>query len=282
MSFGFHVRTSFESLRREPFQAFTAISVLVVTFFVTTFLALLVYGTNQVVIYFETRPQVIAFLNDEATVEEVDALRADLEGDERVGEVAFVSKEQALDIYRGATADNPLLGELVSPSIFPASIEFSVTDLEFAQALVDEVGESAAVESVGFTASLDSGSSLSGVIERLKTIAFYVRVGGVVSVVVLALNSFLVLTVVIGMRVTMRRGEIESLYYIGATKGFIRFPVILEAINYAVVGVIFGWLFASVLVLYSTPLILDYFGDIAVLPSETLPFFWTFIGYFGG
>ncbi len=277
-----HISTGLQSVRRSPFQAMAAISVLSLTFFVTTLLAIILYSSNQVLNYFATRPQVIVFLQEDATDVQRDAILNILTSDERVEQVTFVSKEEALAIYREATADNPLLGELVSPSIFPASIEFSVIDLNFTQEVIDEITGLEGVDNVSFTANLGSASSLGDVIERLKTITYYIRVGGLVAVLVLAATSFLVLLVVMGMRITMRRYEIENLTLIGATPGFIRMPIIFEAVTYAVFGVIIGWLLASVLVMYATPAIMNYFGDIPVLPERSADFFLLIGAILGG
>src|SRR3989344_1215495 len=190
-----HLKTSLDNIKRAPFQALAAISVLTVTFFVTTLIAIIVYSSNQLIKYFETRPQFIAFLIDEVKDDEIASLKQKLENDPRVRAVRFVSKEEALGIYKEATSDNPLLGELVSPSIFPASIEFSPSELTHAQALIEEVKEEKIVESVGFTASVGGESAVSDVINRLKNISYYVRIAGASAVAVLALTSFLVLMV---------------------------------------------------------------------------------------
>lgn len=268
-----HWKTAWEYMRRSPFQAMAAISVLAITFFIGTILAILVYSSNQVITYFETRPQVIAFLKPDTTIEDISSLQTRLQGDSRVKDVSYVSKEKALEIYKDATSDNPLLAELVSPSIFPASLEFSVTDLKYAQEIVDELKGESVVDSVGFTASVGGEDSLDEVVQRLKTVTFYIRVGGVSLVAILTGASFLVLLVVVGLRLSSRRNEIETLDLLGATSGFIKSPVVLEAINYALIGALVGWLFASILVLYGTPSIISYFGEIPVLPRNTANFF---------
>lgn len=267
------LKTGASYIRRSPFQAIAAIFVLALTFFVSTLLAVLVYSSGKLVSYFEERPQVIAFLKDEATPETISALQRKLDNDPRVKNVHYVTKEQALNIYKNATSDNPLLAELVSPSIFPASLEFSVVDLSQAKNIIDEVKSEAIVDSVGFTASIGGKEAVGDVVERLKTIAFYVRTGGMVLVGALALTSFMVLTVVIGMRMVTRKGEVETLTLIGAKPGFIRAPIVFEANGYALAGVFIGWILAIILILYATPAILNYFGDIPVLPKGSLNFF---------
>jgi cell division transport system permease protein len=268
-----HIKTSFTYIRRAPFQAFAAISVLSITFFVATLMVVLVYATQQVLNYFETRPQVIAFLKDDASEGQINELKTKLEGDSRIKDVVYVSKEDALEIYKRATSDNPLLGELVSPSIFPASLEFSVANLDYTEGVISEMKDEGVVDSVSFTANVGGESSLADVINRLREITYYLRIGGIVIVSVLAATSVLVLMVVIGMRITIKRKEIESLSLIGASGWFIRAPIVLEAVNYAIFGAVFGWLMAAVLLMYATPSIVNYFGDIAVIPRDNLTFF---------
>ena len=265
-----HLKTAFGYIRRSPFQALAAIFVLALTFFVSTIIAVLVYSSDQVLNYFETRPQVIAFLKDEAQAEEISALQNKLITDPRVKEVNYVSKEQALAIYKKATSDNPLLSELVSPSIFPASLEFSLTDLDYAEEIINSVKQEKIVDQVGFTASLGGEETLGDVVGRLKKITWYIRLGGGVFVSLLAISSLFVLLVIISMRIATRKQEVEILKLIGATPGFIRSPIVLEALIYSLAGVFLGWALSLILVLYATPSIVSYFGEIPVLPKSSL------------
>lgn len=268
-----HLKTALDYIRRSPFQALAAIFVLVLTFFVGTLMAVLIYSSGNVLNYFETRPQVIAFLKDEISAEQISGLQNELISDARVKDVRYVSKDEALAIYKEATSDNPLLAELVSPAIFPASLEFSLTDLNFAEQVINEVQENEIVDQVGFTASLGGESTLGDVVGRLRTITRYIRVGGGVLAGLLAVTSLLVLLVIISMRITTRKGEIEILDLIGATPGFIKSPIILEALIYSLGGVFIGWVFALILVLYATPNLVSYFGEIPVLPKDTSQLF---------
>ena len=271
-----HLKTALDHIRRSPFQAIAAVFVLMVTFFVSTLLAVLVYSSNNLLKYFEGRPQVIAFLKDGVKEEDVSILKTRLESDLRVKDVVYVSKEQALEIYKKATSDNPLLSELVSPSIFPASIEFSLSELTFAQNVIDEVKKEDVVDQVGFTASLGGEDSLNDVVKRLKDVSMYIKVGGGVFVLFLISTSFLVLLVIISMRMTTRRGEIEILNLIGATAGFIRSPILLESLVYGLTGAFLGWIFGFIFILYAAPSVITYFAEIPILPKDTLQLFGIF------
>lgn len=268
-----YLKTALSNIRRSPFQAIVAILVLTVTFFVATLIAVLIYSSAQVLNYFETRPQVIAFIKSDAKTEDVTALKDKLTADSRLKDIKYVTKEDALKIYKNATSDNPLLGQLVSPSIFPASLEFSVKDLNNTSKVIDEVKKDPIVDSVSFTASLGNESSLKDVLSRLTKITSYVRIGGLVLAFILAFTSFLVLMVIVSMRIAMKKSEIETLKLMGATSSFIKTPIMLEAIIYVTAGVVIGWILALILLLYASPTVINYFGAITVLPRQSSAFF---------
>ena len=269
----YQLKSAITSIKRFPFQALAAIFLLTVTFLVVTVLSVVTYSSSKVIKYFETRPQVIAFLKDSATAETISALQHKLQNDMRIKEVKYVSKEEALSIYRDATVDNPLLGELVNPSIFPASLEFSLNDLSHAQGVIEEVKTEAIVDSVGFTASLGGEKSLGDVVNRLREITLYLKLGGGFFALLLVGTSFLVLVVTLGMRIASRRGEVEILNLIGAQKSFIKKPIIIESIIYVLVGVTLGWLITLIAILYVAPSAINYFGEIPILPRDPLMFF---------
>lgn len=272
-----HLKTAISYIKRAPFQAMAAIFVLSLTFFVATIVSVLTIASSNILNYFETRPQVIAFIKSDISENDIASLQSRLSLDLRVKEVRYVSKEEALTIYKKATSANPLLGELVSPTIFPASLEFSLNDLSLAQEVIDTVKTEPVVESVGFTAALGGESDLGSVVDRLRTITLYVRVGGIVFTGLLAGVSLAVLLITISMRMTARREEVEILNLIGATKSFIRKPIILEALLYSLIGVVVGWMVAFIIVLYLSPSLLAYFGEIPILPRNTL----NLLGIFG-
>ncbi len=262
------LKTGLTYVRRAPYQAISVVLVMAVTFFVATMIGLLVYGSTKLLVYFETRPQIIAFLKADATETQIGALQDTYKTDNRVRELKLVSKEDAFNLYKNATSNNPLLGELVSPSIFPASLELSVSDLSYADTIVSELKTKDGVDSVGFTASVGGQDQLSAVINRLKDITKSVRIAGVGAVAVLLVTSFLVLLVVMSMRISMRKNEIESLRMLGATGAFIRNPILVEATIYAILGVLSGWFAASLVIMYTSPKLLSYFGTIEVLPHS--------------
>ena len=276
-----HTKTALDAIKRSPFQAISAVFVLSLTFFVATTVAILVYASNKSLSYFETRPQIIAFLKSSAENDAVSAYQNKLLQDTRVKDVKLVTKEEALEIYKKSTEDNPLLAELVSPSIFPSSLEFSVKDINLAETVINEAKGESVVEQVGFTANIGGEKSLGDVVSRLKTVSYYIRIGGIVFVSALAVTSFLVLLVIVSMRLTTKKSEIEILSLIGATPAFVRRPIVIEGIIYAVVGVFVGWTLSLILWLYASPSLLSYFNEIPIIPKDPVTFFVLFLSILG-
>jgi cell division transport system permease protein len=268
-----HTRTAIDAIKRSPFQAVSAIFVLSLTFFVATVVSILLYSSNQTLLYFETRPQIISFLKSDADNEGITTLKNKLGMDTRLKDIKYVTKEEALEIYKKATEDNPLLADLVSPSIFPASLEFSVKDLKLAEQIISEVKNEKVVERVDFTANSGGEKTLYEVVERLKSVSNYLRIGGLSFVTALFLTSFFVLLVIISMRMSSRKGEMEILSLIGATSSFIRRPIVIESLIYSITGAFIGFALSFMAFLFVAPNILSYFGEIPVLPKDPTNFF---------
>ena len=67
--------TTYKHMRRTPYQALSAVAVLSLTFFIATIYFLVMTGSEKILRYFETRPQVTVFFQDEATDDQIDILR---------------------------------------------------------------------------------------------------------------------------------------------------------------------------------------------------------------
>lgn len=268
-----HFKTAKKHIRRAPYQALSAIIIMTITFFVATMMAVLAFSSNETLKYFETRPQIIAFLKKGVSADQISALQRDLQTDSRIKDVEYVSPESALEIYREATSDKPLLSQLVSPKIFPASLEFSVTDLIHTQALIEELEGRESIDQIVYTANLGGSKSIATVIQTLQSITTYIRVGGLTILTFLLVSSLLILLVILGMRISSKREEIEILQLVGATPGFIRTPFVIEGVFYAVAGTFIGWTIASLVALYALPMVADFFRDVEGIPKEPFALF---------
>src|SRR3989344_1281340 len=113
-------------IRRSPYQALAAALAMSLTFFVSSIFILLIIGGQIVLNYIEQRPQVIAFFKDNATETQINDLSSKVQATGLTTSVKYVSKEEALAIYRERNKNDPLLLESVTADFLPASIDISV------------------------------------------------------------------------------------------------------------------------------------------------------------
>jgi len=256
-----HWRTAWTHMRRTPYQALAAILIMFLTFFITTVFVLTAGGFQTILRYFETRPQVTAFLKDETTMVQVDTLKAKLAQTGKVKETKYISKEEALAIYREQNKNDPLLLEMVTANILPASLEVATNDLSHLNEIAQILRAEPTVEEVVFQ---------EDVVKALQQWTLNIRRVGIGLISIFGVVSLLVILVIIGMKITLRREEIDILQLLGASRWYIRAPFLLEGMFYGVVGAFVAWGITYLLLLYLTSYIIKFFQGIALLPVSPL------------
>ncbi len=245
------------NIRRTPIQAFAASMIMFLTFFALLIFLLVAAGSQRALNYFESRPQAIAFFKDGTTEEDVAAIENALKQDSRVVATKFVSKKDALKKYQTDNQAEPILVELVSENMLPASLEISTQSPESLATIADLLSKEPVVEQVFIP---------KDVIKNLVAFTALVRIVGVAVVGFLMIFATLVIIMIIGFKIRLRRSEIEIMRLVGASPSFIRNPFILEGIFYGVAGAILAWTISYGLLWYFTPFLQGYLGELSLLP----------------
>lgn len=253
--------SSWKHIRRHPYQAMAAIFIMMLTFLAISVFSFIVFGSSVIINYFESKPQVTAFFKDEAKQENIDQLRASIEQTGKAASVKYVSKKEALQIYKEQNKNDPLLLDLVTEDILPASLEISTSKIDDLGAVSDTLKTSPYVSEVIYQ---------KDVISTLSAWTNGIRIVGIVLIGLLSLVSVFVMMTVIGFKVSQKKEEIEIMRLLSATNWYIRWPFIFEGIAYGVVGTVVGWLIASAGLLYATPYLESFLRGIPLLPVSPL------------
>ena len=257
------IKKTVKLLRRSPYQALAAALAMSLTFFVSSIFIILIIGGQIVLNYIEQRPEVIVFFADEATQTEIDDLTSKVRSTGLTKEIKFVSKEEALAIYRERNKDDPLLLESVTADFLPRSIDISVNRASDIKQITDLAQASEHVDKVITPENL---------VEQLVKWTKTIRLGGLVFVSTLLSISFLIIIMVIGMRIAIRREEVSIMSLVGATKWYIARPFFIEGALYGILGASVSVLLIYVLLLFYSPQIQNFLGDIRVFPINPLFF----------
>ena len=257
------------AIRRSPYQSILSIIVLTITFFIAFAFSIMTIGSQKVLQYFETQPRVIAFFKLETETNEVDNLAEELKQKDYVKDINIVDKSEALEIYRQENQDNPLLLELVTEDILPASIEVSAYNAENLEEISRILQNNQYVEDVDF--QLDVMQSLIRWTNAL-------RLFGLFFLIILLVVSFLMIMVTISLKVSSKRGSIKVMKFIGANDQFISRPYLLEGIFLSIVASIVAFAFYFAMLLYITPWLSDFLMGIIEFPISWQFFLYQFLG----
>ena len=253
--------TTLRHIRRSPYQSVAAVVMTVITFFIVTVFALTALGAHVLLTYFESRPQVTAFFKDAATDNTATKLKESIEAVVAVESSQYVSKNQALEIYQDQNKDNPLLLEMVTADILPSSLEISTKNVDDLEKVAELMQKDQEVEEVVFQ---------KDVIDTLRTWVNGIRIAGLSLSFVLLTTSLITIVIILGLKFTARKKEIETLSLLGASTWYIRAPFVYEGVLYGLLGAFLGWGTTYVVLLYLTPNLVEFLKDIPLFPVPPL------------
>lgn len=249
------------NIRRTPFQAIAASMVMFLTFLALQIFVILATGSQEALRYFESKPQVIAFFKEGTTDQDVAAIDNALKQETRVTKTKFVSKEEALQIYREKNKSDPTLLELVTANILPASLEISTKDPQDLAPIAEILRKEPVISEVIVP---------EDVVTTLTSVTSVIRVVGGTTVGFLLSFATLVIVMIIGFKIRLKRSEIEIMRLLGASPSFIRNPFILEGMFYGIAGVVGAWALSYIMLWYFTPFLQGYLGEVKLLPVNPL------------
>lgn len=256
-------------LRRSPYQALAATLAMSLTFFIASIFVVLIAGGQIILNYIEQRPQVIAFFKDEVSEAKINQIIEEVRATDLAREIKYITKEEALAIYRERNKDEPLLLESVTADFLPASIDISVRRASDIAQITETLKGRGEVERV-----ITPQNLVDQLVKWTKT----VRVGGIIFVSTLLSISFLIIIMVIGMRIALRREEISIMSLVGATRWYIARPFFIEGVIYGIIGATIATFLVYALLLFYSPNIAQFLGPIQVFPISPVFFVYLWLG----
>ncbi|HEY8109015.1 MAG TPA: permease-like cell division protein FtsX [Patescibacteria group bacterium] len=254
------VRAALRSFYRNGWLSVAATAI--VTFslvLVSIFALLLLLGTN-VIAAIQNKIDVEIFFKDDAKVADILTVKEQLERNPNAATVKYISKAEALGIYKGQSDRNKRLVEQISEeeNPLPASIQVKAKNSDKLDAFSATLESDFAKPLVATRSDKENRE----IIQRLQRIVGFIRSMGLfVSLTVL---TFAVLVVFNTIRIAIfsRREEIEIMRLVGASNAYIRGPFVLEGAFYGIIGTAIALLLVYLLVLAFGPAISSYLREL--------------------
>lgn len=183
----------------------------------------------------------VVFMQPDATAEQIEAVRADLEANPVVEGFEYFDKDRAFEEFEDLFADSPELTENTSPEILPTS--FRVVPVEKDADAVRDLGSQYEAKP-GVREVVFAGETIKA-IQSLARKIIRTIVG---LAIVLTVAAAVLIVTTVQMAAFARRREIEVMKLVGATNWFIRVPFMLEGMIQGMSGALLAclgvWRFA--------------------------------------
>ena len=215
--------------RRLITSYFSVILSITLVLFLLGMLGLLILKAKQIEHFYKERIAMSVDIKNTAKPADIEQLQKTLKLSEKVKEVTFTSKEEALAIVNGENQSNLVEYTGYNPFLDTIDIYFksdfvTISDLEAFKTSLQEKGF---VSEVSYPTDLVSKMN-----SNLKKISFWT----LVIAAVFTLIAMLLINSSIRLAVYSKRFIIKTMQMVGATKRFIRKPFVWRSIKLGIVG----------------------------------------------
>jgi cell division transport system permease protein len=242
-----------KSIRRTPYQSLSAFLTLFFSLFLSAVIFISLAFLYGLLAYIETRPQVTVYFQTNVEENKIFKIREDLNNSGKVTSVKYISQKEAFEIYKKLNKDNPLLLEMISSDILPASLEIYAKKPIFLPEIAEYLKKQPGVDEVQFQ---------KDIVDRLLTLTNILRTAAISFFIFLILMTIIVLTTSISFKIALRKEEIELLRLIGASDFYIRKPFLKESFFLGFIAVTSSFILIVGLLFYFQPFLNSYLRGI--------------------
>ncbi len=222
-----NLRKALETIKKERILSFSNILVMTITFLVLGIFLSVVFISQSTLTYLEQQTQVTAFFEDDFVEKDILEFKEILEQDERISNVEYISKEEALRIFTEINKDEPLLVESITANILPASIKVQTNKIEDLEIIAEELSGSPGVEGVKF---------FKDVVSQFQSLANILYIVGFVLTAVFLFISYSAILVTLRTYISRKGTELEILKLVGASNEYIQAPIISQGLFFSLIS----------------------------------------------
>lgn len=256
------LKTAIGSLWREKWINLLCTFTISAGLLIISLTTLVVYNFHLAMRSIPDRFAVMVFLNDDIK-ERPSELISELKSISGVRDLRYISKDEAMEELRQAINDPEFVLEGLEDNPLPASVE-----LKLERGSVNDREVMAIVKQAEAFEQVDEVHYASKVLKVIQSARRYAEGLGLGLVAAIAMAVIFVSYSTVKILLYRKQDEINTLKYLGATKGFIRAPFLIEG---AGLGLMAGLCALGGIGLAWTGLISKAHGLLPILDSITFP-----------
>ena len=206
-------------------MSFASVTIIVACLLIMGSFSLVAVNINSLIKELENQNEVVAFVDEDYSEQQAEALQDDIEKVDNVSSVEFVSRDTAMKNFMSDYSQDLMEG--IDQSTFRDRFVVHLKDIsQMAQTQKALEGVNGIVK---VNAHLDYANGFI-------TVRNIVSAVSLVLIIILVIVSFFIMSNTIKLATFSRREEIAIMRMVGATNGFIRLPFVVEGLVLGILG----------------------------------------------
>ena len=248
---------------REALQGFTRNASTAFGSIITIFLSLLIIGLfmaagsmlDRLMSSVEDEVSITCYIKDDASESQYKAMMEKIKKMDSVKSVSFTTKDQAMEDFKKSTTNPDIVDQLDGSNPLPASINVELSESQKVASVASQIENDSDFKKICDNEQ-NPGESIKygqGTVERLFQVTNYIRIGGIVIILILVFIALVFINNTIRLAILARRREIAIMRLVGASNGFIRGPFLMEGALHALIGSLLAILVIEILRIFAIP-----------------------------
>lgn len=230
------VKFSLQDIARNIWLSIVTITIIILALFSVNMLLSVHVISNAAINAVKEKVDISLFIKPETSEEEILSLKGQIESIDKVKEVTYISRSQALENFRSMNQDKPeviqALKELGTNPLSP-SLTIKPKEIEKSDQLINDLNriDSNIIESKDF-------SDHQLLLGKINSITDKINNAGLIISGIFILITLLVVYNAVKVAIYTHRKEIAIMKLVGASNSFVYMPFLLSSIIFALAGVI--------------------------------------------
>lgn len=222
--------SSIKNIKRNALMSFASVFSITSTLIILGIVIALILNVNHLTDEFVDKFNILNLqVSDDYSDKDIEKLTGQVESMDNIKSVLLITKEEALEKMMEDFADHKETLEGLPENPMPNVLRIELTDVEKAE------------ETIGKLEEIDKNNEIHyyrDTVNKILSITGVIKTVGMVLILILLITTVFVVNNTIRVSIAGRRTEIGIMRYVGATRGFIRRPYLVEGILLGLLGAI--------------------------------------------
>jgi len=219
----YSIAEGLRGLRRARFSTTVSIFTIFLSLIIIAIFLIIILNVRSIVLQIQSRMELEAFIDASFSEEQIEILKSQIKDLEGIEQVNYISKEKAAEIFREQVGHD--IFEILDENPLPASFQIRLIpeyrSAKQAKQLFEQILSLDGIDEIIYRHDL--------LVLLEKYMHIFVLIIAALGLL-LALSSIILVSNTIKLVIFSRRKIIEIMKLVGATRGFIRRPYIVEGV----------------------------------------------------